>query len=90
MGKSLAQWFVYLVGVGIFAGYAAGIAPAPEAEYPAVFRYVGTVAFASYALALPQVSIWYHRNWGTTLKTMIDGLVSASGTGGVFGWLWPS
>ncbi len=90
MGKSLAQWFVYSVVVGIFAAYVAGAALAPGAAYLAVFRYVGTVAFAGYALALPQVSIWYRRNWGMTLKTMFDGLVYASVTAGVFGWLWPS
>jgi hypothetical protein len=49
----------------------------------------GTVAFAGYALALPQHSIWYKRGWGFTLKTMFDGLVYALLTAGVFGWLWP-
>ncbi len=90
MGRSLAQWFAYSVVVGVFAGYVAGLALPPGAGYMEVFRYVGTVAFAGYALALPQASIWYHRNWGMTLRTMFDGFVYALVTAGVFGWLWPS
>jgi hypothetical protein len=42
-----------------------------------------------YSLALPQHSIWYGRNWGTTLKSMLDGLVYGLLTAGTFGWLWP-
>jgi hypothetical protein len=54
-----------------------------------VFRFVGTTAFMGYAMALPQFSIWYRRNWVTTLRSMFDGLLYASLTAGTFGWLWP-
>ncbi len=54
-----------------------------------MFRYVGAVAFTGYALALLQNSIWYKRNWAATLKSVIDGLVYALLTAGMFGWLWP-
>ena len=89
MGKSLALWFGYSVVVGAFAGYVAGLALGPGAEYGAVFRIVSTVAFAGYSLAVLQSTIWWHRSWGYTLKTMFDGLVYALLTGGAFGWLWP-
>jgi hypothetical protein len=42
-----------------------------------------------YAAALWQMSIWYHRAWLTTIKSTVDGLIYASLTAGVFGWLWP-
>jgi hypothetical protein len=89
MGKSLVQWFVYCLLVGIFAAYIAGHALDPGAEYLPVFRYVGAVAFTGYALALLQNSIWYKRNWVATLKSVFDGLVYALVTAGMFGWLWP-
>jgi hypothetical protein len=54
-----------------------------------VFRFVGTAALLGYSLALAQHSIWYMRNWITTLKSMFDGLVYALLTAGTFGWLWP-
>jgi hypothetical protein len=54
-----------------------------------VFQIAGAAAFSGYALALMQNSIWYGRNWGTTLRGMIDGLIYGLLTAGVFGWLWP-
>ena len=90
LGGSLVQWFIYSVVVGIFAAYIAGRALGPDAEYLAVFRLAGCTAFAGYALALLQNSIWYKRNWSATLKSMFDGLLYALVTAGTFGWLWPS
>jgi hypothetical protein len=89
MGSSLAQWFAYCVVVGIFAAYLTGRAVGPGAAYLDVFRFAGTTAFAGYALALAQASIWYRRAWSTTLRSMIDGLAYALLTAGTFGWLWP-
>lgn len=90
MSKSLIQWFLYCIVVGVFAAYIAGRALDPAANYLAVFRFVGSTAFVGYALALWQDSIWYKRAWSTTLKSTFDGLVYALLTAGTFGWLWPS
>lgn len=89
MGASLLLWFLYSVVVSVFAGYLASRALAPGADYLAVFRFVGTSAFMGYSLALLQHSIWYKRNWVTTLKSVFDGLVYGLLTAGTFGWLWP-
>jgi hypothetical protein len=48
-----------------------------------------TVAFAGYALALWQYSIWYGRAWSVTIRSTIDGLIYGLLTGAAFGWLWP-
>lgn len=89
MGRNLALWFLYSVVVSIFAGYIASRALAPGAHYPEVFRFAGTTAFACYGMSLPQSSIWYNRNWGTTVRLLVDGLLYGLLTGGTFGWLWP-
>lgn len=89
MGKSLAQWFVFLVVVGIFAAYLTGRAFGPGTDYLTVFRYVGTTTFLGYSMALVTDSIWHHRPWSTTIKHLIDGLIYALLAAGVFGWLWP-
>ena len=89
MGKRLAQWFVYLLVVGAFAGLVAGHTVAPGASFKRVSHVVGVVAFGGYGLALWQNSIWYSRSWSTTLKSNIDALIYAVLTGAIFGWLWP-
>jgi hypothetical protein len=90
MGRSLAQWFGYSVVVSLFAAYLCSRTLEAGAEYLAVYRIAGTVAFAGYALGLLQNSIWYHRNWGATFRSIFDGLLYALVTGGVFGMLWPA
>jgi hypothetical protein len=89
MTKSLVLWFIYSVAVGVFAGYIAGRALGPGADYLDVFRFVGTTAFLGYAFALLHDSIWYYRNWRATSTMMFDGLIYALLTAGAFGWLWP-
>jgi hypothetical protein len=89
MGGQLMQWFLYSVVISIFAAYLTGrVLPAGE-NYLTVFRVAGTATFMGYAMALPPISIWYKRNWGTTMRSMADGLLYGLLTGGTFGWLWP-
>lgn len=89
MGTQLGLWFVYCLIVGVFAAYIAGRALPPGAEYLDVFRFAGTTAFAGYGLALMHESIWWGKKWGATIRSMIDALIYAALTAGVFGWLWP-
>ena len=89
MSRELGLWFAYCVVVSVFAAYVTGRAVGPGTEYLEVFRFASTTAFLGYSLALVQHSIWYRRNWGTTIRSMVDGLVYALLTGGAFGWLWP-
>jgi hypothetical protein len=90
LARPLVGWFIYLIVVGIFAGYVAGRALPPGSPYLQVFRFVGTTAFIGLTMALWQMSIWYRRSWSTTIKSTIDGLIYALLMGGVFGWLWPT
>lgn len=89
MGRNLGLWFVYLVIVSYFAAYIASRSLVPGTEYLRVFQLIGASAFAGYALALLQMSIWYRRAWSMTVKSLVDGLIYAAVTAGTFGWLWP-
>lgn len=89
MGPSLMLWFIYTLLVGGFVAYVTLHALPSGPSYRAVFRIAGCTAFACYSVALLQNSIWYKRNWGTTLRSIFDGLIYASLTAGTFGWLWP-
>ncbi len=89
MGKSLVQWFLYTILVGIFVAYVAGRSFAPGADYMAVFRLTGTVAILVYAVGQIPASIWKGQSWCSTVKFVFDGAVYGLLTAGVFGWLWP-
>ena len=89
MGGQLAQWFVFCLVVGLFAAYLTSRALPAGAPYLEVFRFSSTVAFVGYGLALWEMSIWYRRKLGATLRSNLDALIYALLTGGAFGWLWP-
>ena len=89
IASNLVQWFVYSLVVSVFVAYVTGLAAGPGADYMTVFQLASVTTFMGHALALPQHSIWYRRDWGTTVRSMADGLIYGLLTGGVFGWLWP-
>jgi hypothetical protein len=89
MGPYLVKWFIFTVVVSFLAAYVASRALAPGAEYLRVFQLAGVTAFIGYTVAIWPLSIWYHRDWSTTIRSTIDGLIYALLTAGVFGWLWP-
>lgn len=90
IGKSLGQWFVFSVVVSVCAGYLAHAVLPPGAEYLAVFRVTGTLAFVAYGFGTICDSIWKGQSWGTTARFLFDGLVYGLVTAGAFGWLWPA
>lgn len=89
MGPLLGSWFLYTLAVAVLAAYLCSRTLAVGADYLSVFRVAGFATFLAYAGAQPIESIWFFRNWSTSLKNIVDGLIYALLTGGVFGWLWP-
>jgi hypothetical protein len=89
MGASLVMWFLFSLVVSLFAGYIAKHALGAAPTYLQVFRFVGTSAFMAYGVGQMPNSIWFRKNWMTTAKAMVDGLLYAALTAGTFGWLWP-
>ncbi len=89
MGKSLTQWFMFSILVGVLVAYVAALGLDRGAAYIPVFRLTGTVAILGYAIGGLQDSIWKGQSWGITLKFVFDGIVYGLVTAGTFGWLWP-
>ena len=89
MGKQLVAWFLFCLAVSLVAAYLAGRTLTPGADYLAVFRIAGTAAFLGHAGSVATESIWKGMPWRISIKHMVDGLIYALLTGGVFGWLWP-
>ena len=89
MGKNLGQWFIYCLVISASVAYVTGRTMGPGADYLAVFRISGTVAFLAYSAAHIPGAIWMGHSWGRAIKDVIDGFVYGLLTAGVFGWLWP-
>lgn len=87
MGGKLLGSFVYYLLVGVFCAYLVTRTVVPTTDYLEVFRVSGTVAFVAYGVAYVQDSIWFGRPWSITAKSLLDALIYALLTGGVFGWL---
>jgi len=90
MSKSLVQWFIYCLIVGVFCGYIGSFSLAPGAAFEMVFRVTGTIALLGYAIGALLESIWKGQSWVTTGKFIFDGVVYMLVTAATFGWLWPS
>ena len=89
MGKSLTQWFIFILIVSFFIAYVAAHTIQQGAEYLQVFRVVGAVGFLAYSAGQFPESIWMGKPWAVSIKNGIDGLVYGCVTAGTFGWLWP-
>lgn len=89
MGGQLGAWFIYLVVIDLMAGWIAATTLEPGANPRAVFHYVSLAAFLGFTGALWQMTIWYKRSLGTTIRSTIDGVVYAVISGAIFMWMWP-
>lgn len=89
MGKVMGAWFLFVLVVSAsVACIVASVIP-PGGEKQAVFRLVAEITFLAYATGAVPMSIWYRRKWSTAFKTMVDSVLYALATGGIFAWLWP-
>lgn len=89
LGPFLIKWFIYTVLLSLVAGYIARAALPADANYLRVFQVVGAAAWLGYSWQSPSDSVWKHKPWSVTLRSMFDGLLYAALTAGSFAWLWP-
>jgi hypothetical protein len=90
IGKSLVQWFVYSLLVGLFVAYVARLGLDPGESTVTVFRVTGTAAILGYALTYIPNSIWKGVPWGTTTRYILDGVIYGLITAATFCVLWPA
>lgn len=88
--RSLGIWFLFLLAVSGTVAYVASRTLPPGTEYLRVFQVTGTVAWAAYGFGMVQDAIWFARPWSFVGKHVLDSLLYALATAGVFGWLWPA
>jgi hypothetical protein len=87
VGAKMLSMVAYFLVVSIICAYMVSRTIAPDADYLAVFRIAGTVAFIANGLGVIPESVWFGRPWSMTIKNLVDALIYGLLTGGVFGWL---
>jgi len=88
MGKNLFGWFVYLLAVAALVALLAMIVVPPGVHHHDVFHVTVIAAFLGYAAALWQMTVWYNRSIGTTIRSTVDGAIYALTTAAVFSYFW--
>ncbi len=89
MGKMLGAWMIHLLIVGVFVAYLASHSLDRGSAYLEVFRITGTGALLAYAgYALP-MAIWHGMPWKQLPGRVLDGIIYALITAGIFGAMWP-
>lgn len=89
MGASLTLYFLYCLLVSFVTAYVARHTLTYGATFQDVFRLTGTIAVASYTMAVIPESIWMWRPWSATIKSVCDSIAYGVMTGLIFAWLWP-
>lgn len=92
MGNMAAQQVknvLFHATVSLFVAYLAAHALGAGAAYLQVFQVTGTAAFLAYGFTWGHQVIWFGRPFKVGMKDMLDGLVMALVTAGIFGWRWP-
>ena len=87
MGPKMISMIIYFAMVSTLCAYMLSRTMAPDADYLAVFRIAGTIAFIANGIAVIPESIWFNRPWPMTVKNLLDALIYGLLTGGIFGWL---
>jgi hypothetical protein len=87
--RTFALWFLYGVAVEVLVAFLAVRSLPSGASAAAVFLLTAVAALGFFVLAHWQSSIWYGRDFATTLRFTLDGLVYGLLTGISFSWLWP-
>lgn len=87
MGGKMISMLLYFLAVSILCAYMVTRTLGAEADYLAVFRVAGTVAFIANSFALVPESIWFGRPWSITARNFLDAFIYSLLAGGVFGWL---
>jgi hypothetical protein len=90
MGSKITLSFVFYLVISTIVAYLVSRTLDAGADYLAVFRVTGTVAWLAYGTATVPDAIWFGRPWSGIVKGMLDALVFGLLTAGFFGWLWPA
>ncbi|MBL9202450.1 MAG: hypothetical protein JNL39_18210 [Opitutaceae bacterium] len=89
MGKQLGLWFAWSLAVAVVAAYLALRNHWLDPKHAAgAAKMVGMVTFIAHGFGTVTESIWGMRPWSMSAKYLLDSVLYAAGSAGVFLWLW--
>ncbi len=89
MGKLLGQQIAFFLVGSLLIGYLATLSLTSAADYMTVFRHVLVASFLTYGWAQIPYSIWMGQPWSNCLRYLLDALIYAGVTAGIFASCWP-
>lgn len=89
IGQMMGLWFLFTLVVSASTACVVGLIVPPGGNRHVVFHHIAVIALLAYAMGVVPMSIWYHRKWATTFRTVLDSLLYALATGWIFWLLWP-
>jgi hypothetical protein len=89
MGPMLVQTIIFYLAVSLVVAYLASRTLPAGASYLSVFRVVGTATWMAHGFAAVHDGIWFGKPWRSVTTHLLDSLVYAVLTAGIFGWRWP-
>jgi hypothetical protein len=89
IGKIMGLWFVFVLIVSASVACVVGTFVPPGALTNAVFHHIAVITFLTYGMGAVPMSIWHDRKWSTTFKHVVDSLLYALATAGIFSMMWP-
>lgn len=89
MGKLLFQQMLFFIFGALLIGYLASISIVGNVSEMVVFRQVFVASFLAYGWGQIPFSIWLGQPWSNSLRYLLDAVIYALVTAGIFAALWP-
>lgn len=89
MGKLLAQQLVFFLVGSVLIALLTALSLTSDTAYMSVFKLVFLASFLTYGWAQIPQSIWMGQPWSNCIRYLIDAVIYACVSAGVFAWLWP-
>ena len=90
MGKLLGQQLAFFIVGSALIAYLVTMALSGGSSNMEIIRFVFVAAFLTYGWAEIPYSIWMGQPWSNCVKYIIDAVIYAAATAGVFVALWPA
>ena len=88
-GARLGKTFLLYLFIAFFTAYVLRQAIEAGDTYMRVFQLAGSVSLGAHAFGHVQDAIWFGKSWKRVLLQLVDSMIYAIITAGIFASMWP-